>query len=129
MDPFVLALVLLAALLHASWNALLKAGGDPFVRLAMINLVGGLCALPLLPLAAVPATASWPYLSGSVATHLAYSLCLAYGYRFGDLSHVYPIARGSAPPLVALAAVLFAGERPGAFGALGLVLISAAITR
>lgn len=127
MDPLVLALVLLAALLHAGWNALLKAGGDPFVRLAMVNLVGGLCALPLLPLVAVPAAASWPYLLGSVVCHHAYFLCLGYGYRFGDLSHVYPIARGSAPPLVALAAALFAGEVPGPFGTLGLALTCAGI--
>jgi drug/metabolite transporter (DMT)-like permease len=127
MDPVVLALVLLAAVLHASWNALVKVGGDPFVRLAVLNVVSGLCALPLLFLVAPPAAASWPYLGGSVAIHVVYNLTLAYGYRCGDLSHVYPIARGIAPPLVALGAWLMAGENPGAVGVLAILVISAAI--
>jgi drug/metabolite transporter (DMT)-like permease len=127
MDALVLALVLLAAALHASWNALVKAGGDPFVRLALLNVVSGVCALPLLFLVAVPALASWPYLFGSVAIHVAYNLALAYGYRFGDLSHVYPIARGIAPPLVALGAWLIAGEAPTPLGALAILVISGAI--
>jgi drug/metabolite transporter (DMT)-like permease len=127
MDSAVLALVLLAAALHASWNALVKAGGDPFVRLAALNLVSGLCALPLLLMVAPPSIASWPYLFGSVVIHLAYNVTLAYGYRIGDLSHVYPIARGIAPPLVALGAWLMAGENPGPVGVLAILVISGAI--
>jgi len=127
MDAQVLALVLLAAALHASWNALVKVGGDPFVRLAVLNVVSGLCALPLLFLLAVPAAASWPFLLGSVAIHVAYFVALAYGYRSGDLSYVYPIARGIAPPLVALGAWLTAGESPGPLGVLAILVISGAI--
>jgi drug/metabolite transporter (DMT)-like permease len=127
MDAEILALVLLAAVLHASWNALVKVGGDPFVRLAVLNVVSGLCALPLLFLVAPPAAASWPYLFGSVVIHFAYNLTLAYGYRSGDLSYVYPIARGIAPPLVALGAWLMAGESPGPLGILAILVISGAI--
>lgn len=127
MAPPVLILVLVAALLHASWNALVKTGGDPFVRLAVINVVGGLAALPALALAAPPAPASWPWLLGSVAVHQIYYLALAYGYRFGDLSLVYPIARGVAPPLVLLSAWVVAGERPGPIALLAVLVISAAI--
>jgi drug/metabolite transporter (DMT)-like permease len=126
-DPIVLILVLAAALLHASWNALVKAGGDPFVRLAVVNAVGGLCAVPLLFLVSPPAPDSWPYLIGSVIVHHAYYLALAYGYRFGDLSHVYPIARGIAPPLVAFAAWVFAGESLGLLGLLAILIISGGI--
>ncbi|HEX5077649.1 MAG TPA: EamA family transporter [Geminicoccaceae bacterium] len=127
MDPAILGLVLLAAMLHASWNALVKVGGDPFVRLAVLNVASGLCALPLLFLLAVPAAASWPFLLGSVAIHFAYFVTLAYGYRSGDLSYVYPIARGIAPPLVAVGAWLTAGESPGPLGALAILVISGAI--
>jgi drug/metabolite transporter (DMT)-like permease len=127
MDPVVLSLVLAAALLHASWNALVKAGGDPFVRLAVVNSVGGLCALPLLLVTAPPAPASWPYLAGSVLVHQAYSLALSYGYRFGDLSHVYPVARGVAPPMVAFCAWAFAGESLGPLGLLAILVISGGI--
>jgi drug/metabolite transporter (DMT)-like permease len=126
-DPIVLILVLAAAFLHASWNALVKAGGDPFVRLAVVNAVSGLCALPMLLVVAPPTPASWPYLAGSVLVHHAYYLALAFGYRFGDLSHIYPIARGVAPPLVAGAGWLFAGENLGPLGLVGIAIISAAI--
>ena len=127
MDPIVLGLVLAAALLHASWNALVKSGGDPFVRLAVVNAVGGLCTVPLLFLVELPARASWPYRVGSVVVHLGYYLALAYGYRFGDLSHVYPIARGIAPPLVACAAWAVAGESIGPLGLLAILVISGGI--
>ena len=66
-----LSLVLAAAVLHASWNALVKAGGDPFVRLGVVIAVGGLCTLPLLFVVEPPARASWPYLAGSVIVHSA----------------------------------------------------------
>jgi drug/metabolite transporter (DMT)-like permease len=127
LDPIVLSLVLAAAVLHASWNALVKAGGDPFVRLGVVIAVGGLCTLPLLFLVEPPARASWPYLAGSVIVHHAYYLSLGYGYRFGDLSHVYPIARGIAPPLVACAAWAFAGESMGLLGLVAILIISAGI--
>ena len=127
MDAGIVALVLLAAALHACWNAVVKAGGDPFVRLAVLNVTAGLFALPFLLVVATPDPASWPYLLGSVAIHLVYNTTLAYAYRLGDLSHVYPIARGVAPPLVALGAWLFAGESLGATGIVAVVLISGAI--
>jgi drug/metabolite transporter (DMT)-like permease len=128
MDALALSLVLLAAVLHASWNALVKTGADPFVRLAILNLFCGAAALPMLLASAPPAPASWPYLLGSVAIHHVYYLALAAGYRYGDLSHVYPIARGIAPPLVALCAWLWAGEPQTAGSLLAILLISLAIT-
>ncbi len=127
MEPAIFALVLGAALLHASWNALVKTGGDPFVRLAVLNLVTGVCAFPFLFVTAVPAVASWPCLFASVVIHHGYYLALGYGYRHGDLSHVYPIARGIAPPLVALVAWGFAGESPGALGLVAILVISGGI--
>lgn len=81
----------------------------------------GLGALPLLPL---PAAASWPFLIASVLLHQAYFTTLLLAYRFGDLSQVYPIARGAAPLLVALAAWLIAGEALSAAQVTGLVIVS-----
>ncbi|MFO1351491.1 MAG: DMT family transporter [Gammaproteobacteria bacterium] len=127
MTPSVLALVLCAAVLHASWNALLKIGGDPLARLALINAAAALCALPIVLLAPAPAAASWPYLAGSVAIHQVYNLGLVFGYRYGDLSLVYPITRGVAPMLVAIGAYLFAGERLNLPGTLAVGFICAAI--
>ncbi len=120
-------MVLLAAVLHASWNALVKSGGDPYLRLAIVNLTHSVVVLPLLPFVAVPAAEAWPWLLGSVATHLVYYLFLAAGYRVGDLSHVYPVARGVAPPLVALGGLLVAGEVLSLAGTLAIGLVCVGI--
>ncbi len=110
MTTALLAIVLLAAVLHATWNALVKSGGDPLVVLASVNFVGlvagGLLAWFVTP----PAAASWPYLFLSAVLHAGYYYFLLQAYRFGDLSHVYPLARGAAPVLVVGGAALFADE-------------------
>ena len=123
MSPIVFSVVLLAAVLHASWNALVKSGGDPYLRLAIVNLTHSIAVLPLLPFVGLPAAEAWPWLLGSVATHLVYYLFLAAGYRVGDLSHVYPIARGIAPPLVALGAFGLAGEVLSLAGMAAILLV------
>ncbi len=127
MEPIVLALVLAAAVLHASWNALVKSGGDPWVRLALANGVGSACAAAALPFIGVPDAAAWPFILGSVAVHQVYFAFLALQYRFGDLSHVYPISRGSAPLLVAVAAYVFADETLTPAGIAAVLVICAAI--
>lgn len=127
MDEYVFLLVLLAAVMHATWNALVKAGGDPLVRLAIINVTASVLAAPLLAFVQVPAAPSWPYLIGSMIVHSGYYLFLVLGYRYGDLSQVYPIARGVAPILVAVGAFLFAGEVLNPLGIVAVLVISAAI--
>ena len=127
MDPIVLALVLAAAVLHASWNALIKSGGDPWVRLALANGVGTACAAAMVPFVDVPEAAAWPFILGSVAVHQVYFAFVALQYRFGDLSHVYPSSRGAAPLLVAVAAYVFAGETLSPTGMAAVAVICAAI--
>jgi drug/metabolite transporter (DMT)-like permease len=126
-NALVLGLVLAAALLHASWNAIAKKGGDPLIRVALMAGVSGLCGLPLVLLLEPPAPASWPMLVASALIHQAYFAFLVLSYRAGDLSLVYPIARGAAPPMVALGAWLVAGERLSFAGVAAVMLISAAI--
>lgn len=119
------ALVLLAAAMHASWNALVKGAADRLLAMTLVAfwpMVPGLFAgLFLLPL---PAPASWPFLLGSMVTHLAYYVCLLTAYRYGDLSQVYPLARGSAPVLVALLSAVAAGEFLPWGGLAGVALVS-----
>jgi drug/metabolite transporter (DMT)-like permease len=104
-------LILLAAALHAGWNTLIKVGGDRVAVMAVMTLAGSLLSLPLLPFVAAPDAASWPLLALTILLHTGYHFFLPVAYDHGDLGQVYPIARGSAPILVTVGAVLFAGER------------------
>jgi drug/metabolite transporter (DMT)-like permease len=127
-------LVLLAAFSHAAWNLLAKrlSGFDAVAYLWLT----GVCSIALYaPLALAVALAVRPHYGwaqlgftvGSGVLHLAYFLLLQRGYRSGDLSLVYPLARGTGPMLSSLAAVLFFGERPGAWGAAGILLVGAGV--
>jgi len=110
MAPSVVAIVLCGALLHAGWNALVKKGRDPFLSSVLVASGAGLISLPLLPFLAQPAAASWPYALASTVIHYAYYGLLAAAYRHGDMSHAYPLMRGSAPLLVAIASMPLLGE-------------------
>lgn len=120
--PITLA-VLFGALLHATWNAIVKRGGDPLADMALLTLGASVLAGPLLLLAPAPARASWPFLAASNLIHVGYYATLVGTYRHVDLSVGYPLMRGSAPLLVTLAGVLFLGEHPTPAMAAGIVLI------
>lgn len=120
-------LVLLAALLHASWNALVKSGGSPEFTIASFQLFGGLVSLCLIGFVPVPDPASWPFIFASVVVHSLYYVSMAQAYRAGDLSQVYPLFRGLAPVLVAIGALIFANEKLETGTVAGIVLISAGL--
>ena len=120
----VVSLVLLAALMHASWNAFTKRSTDPLLAIWMITVSAGIGVLALAPLASFPRAEAWPYIGASLVLHLVYELFLVSAYRLGDLSQVYPIARGLGPCVVALLAATFAAERLTGTQASGLVLCS-----
>ena len=117
----VVVAVLVAAVLHASWNALLKDGQDRLVMVVLLDLTAMVLAALLLPLATWPARASWALLGLSDLLHTGYKVLLMQSYQVGDLNQVYPLARGTAPLLVAVVAGLFMGERLGPWQLAGLV--------
>ena len=123
----VFLLVLFAALLHASWNAIIKSGGNTVLDTVALTVAAALLAAAMLPFTQAPAAASWPWLAASVALHVCYFLMLGAVYRLGDLSHVYPLMRGIAPMLVALAGVLFLGESLSVMVWAGIALICVGI--
>ena len=127
LDPALLALVLLAAGLHASWNASAKSSRDPLLAIAALTASGGLVIGPLIFFLPAPAPASWPFLAASVALHFAYQLFLVRSYSLGDLSQVYPIARGAAPAFAAALAAWAASEIPSLRQCLGLAITSGAL--
>lgn len=123
----VFAIVLLAAALHALWNALVKVNGEKYAAMVAVAMGEGALALLLLPFVPVPPIESWPYMAAGIFFHVGYKLALASSYRIGDLTQVYPLARGSAPLIVALVSTAFLGEQIGGFGLAGVALIGLGI--
>ncbi|MET1114349.1 MAG: EamA family transporter [Comamonas sp.] len=124
----VLVLALLfAALLHASWNALIKSGGDKSLDTALIHSLGVVFAVPAVLWFGFPPAAAWPFIAASSLIHIAYYIALAGAYRHGDLGLTYPIMRGSAPLLVALTSSAVVGEQLSGQAWLGVVVLSAGV--
>lgn len=121
------ALVLFAALLHASWNAVLKKGPDGFWGMTVMGIATSLACAALVPFLPAPARASWPYIAGSALLHVGYNAFLVRAYARGEFGSAYPIARGSSPLLVTLGAALVAQEVPTLIGMAGIVLVSIGI--
>ncbi len=127
MSTFVFGAVLCAALLHASWNALVKGGRDTYLTTMLVAVGAAVIAALALPFLRAPAQASWPFIAASAALQLAYYATLVASYRSGDMSHAYPLMRGSAPMLVALASGPLIGEHLAPLQWTGIGCIGAGI--
>jgi drug/metabolite transporter (DMT)-like permease len=119
--------VLFAAALHASWNAIIKAGSDKFNDTVLVLIGAAFFPGLLLPWITQPGAESWPYLIASVIIHFAYFSLVALAYRAGDMSYTYPIMRGVAPLLTALIAGVAIGDPLSPGGKMGIVLLSLGI--
>jgi phosphonate utilization associated putative membrane protein len=117
----IVAAVLFGALLHASWNALVKSSADKALDTAVIHLVGSVIGLPLVLLVGWPPAAAWPYIVASVVIHIGYYIALTGAYKHGDLGLTYPLMRGMGPVLVALSATFTVGEQLSALGWAGVL--------
>jgi drug/metabolite transporter (DMT)-like permease len=120
--PFVAAAVLLAAVTHASWNAIAHRITDKLVGFTLISGGGVLIGLAIAPFVAFPAGPAWPYLLTSAVVHIVYYALLMTSFRLGDFGQAYPIARGSAPLVVTVLAALFAHEVPGDWALAGIAV-------
>jgi len=123
MSGGVVAITLVAAVLHAVWNAVAHAITDRLVGFALIGVayvvVGGIGALVLGP----PPAAAWPFILASALLHVVYTLLLWASYQLGEFSQVYPVARGTAPWVVAVIEVVLGHELP-VLQLVGIVVIS-----
>ncbi|TNF84646.1 EamA family transporter [Pseudomonas sp. ICMP22404] len=120
-------LVLFAALLHASWNALLRGGSDRLWSMTIMCIAIAIASVIAATLMVPPAAASWGYMVLSALLHVGYNLFLVRSYRVGDLGQTYPISRGSSPALITLGGAVFAGERIAPGTLLGIALVSVGI--
>lgn len=127
MSATVFLAVLFAALLHASWNAWVKSGEDRFTSILRLSVGQSVIAALLVPFFGTP-WAAWSWILGSAILHTGYKIFLINAYERGDLSQIYPLARGTAPLVVALAGALFIAEVPpplrlGAVVAIGVGIL------
>ena len=120
-------IVLLAAMLHASWNAMLHGNRDRFLSMTWMSIAIAAVATFVVLRNPLPASAAWPYIVASGLVHIVYNVSLVRSYRRNDLALAYPIARGSSPLLVTLGAALFADEAIGPLRALGVAMVSGGI--
>lgn len=120
----VIVLVILAAALHATWNAIVKSIDDRLTVMAVLGLATSVVCLPVALIATPPTDDAVPFLVGSVVVHGIYNLLLVALYRDTDFNQAYPLARGISPPTVALFAVLVVGEALSAWQVAGLVVLS-----
>lgn len=127
MSNTVFFVVLLAALMHASWNALIKGRGDRFFSISTLGVAQGLISLAGLPFVSVPSGATWFWILASAALHTGYKLFLIRAYTAGDLGQVYPLARGTAPLLSSVIALVFLHETLGPFLWMGVATLCAGI--
>lgn len=119
----VVIVVLLAALMHASWSALAKSTADRvagFVAMSTVSVVLGAVGVGFVP---SPDPAAYPYLALSAVLHVIYLLLMAWSYRVGDFNQVYPLARGTSPLLVTIIGLLFLHEVPTVGQLLGILLV------
>lgn len=116
-------LLLLGAVLHTTWNLVIKQAQDKYMVTWWVVVIGGIASLGALAASGLPPRGLWGFVLASVFVEAAYFLTLSHAYKDHDFSLVYPIARGAAPALLALWSFLFLGERPTAGGLAGLALI------
>jgi drug/metabolite transporter (DMT)-like permease len=127
LDLTVAGVVLLSAVLHAFWNAIVKTDNDRLVSMGRVMIAGSLLGLAVVPFVPLPAPESWKWLLISIGIHNFYYFFLLSAYAHGDLSHVYPIARGSGPLLVAIFSGVLVGEHLTGYEYAGVFLVSIGI--
>ncbi len=122
--PFIVfATVISAALLHATWNAIVKSAGDKFLTTIMVTAAAAGLSAALLPFLTAPAPTSWPYAVASALFQITYFLLVARTYQVADMSQAYPLMRGTAPLLVALVAVFRMGDALSLLAWIGVAAI------
>jgi drug/metabolite transporter (DMT)-like permease len=123
----ILLAVLAGALLHASWNALIKWEPDKLAASAAVAVGAGLVSIPLMLFSPIPLTPSWPWIAFSSVIHVLYFVLVGYALRHADLGVAYPLTRGSAPAFTAILAAVWLGEYLALSGWLAVGVIAAGV--
>ncbi len=127
MSTAVFLAIIASAMLHATWNAMVKTGGAKLTGMVLVAVSNGLMGLVVAAFFPLPAAAVWPWILASGVIRTVYYLALGYAYEHGDLSRVYPIARGGAPLLVLVAGAFFLTDQIGTLQVSGILLLGGGI--
>ncbi|MFG2830930.1 EamA family transporter [Streptomyces sp. NPDC048434] len=127
MTPLVVAAVLIAAITHASWNAIAHGIRDQLLAFTLVGGSGTLCGLAMAAVTPLPAAGAWPFLAASAVLHIVYQALLMQSFRLGEFGQMYPIARGTAPLVVTVLAAVFVHEVPNGWALAGVALASAGL--
>jgi drug/metabolite transporter (DMT)-like permease len=127
MGPSAVALVLVAAVLHATWNALAHAVDDKLMAFVLIDIAFIGCAIAMISVSPLPAAGAWPFIVLSGALQTAYQFCLVQAYRLGDFGQMYPLARGTSPWVVAVLSVVVLGRPMPVAELVGVLTLSAGL--
>ena len=119
--------IILAAFLHAVWNAMVKNEDNKYLAVTAIVLGHVPASVFIILLTPIPSVESIPFIILSALLHIGYEWYLLSAYRFGDLTKVYPIARGTAPILITIVSLIFLGVALSNFEILGIFIISLGI--
>ncbi len=127
MDTVVFIAVMAGAIMHAGWNAVIKVGLDRFSSILLLSLVQGLISFVLIPFFPSLPVEVLPWLLASILLHVGYKFFLIKAYELGDLSQIYPLARGTAPLIVSIISAIFLGELLTQTKTIGIIAIGLGI--
>ena len=109
---------------HAMWSAIIKSSANPLSLMGITSILELLIFLPLAVYVPFPTLEIWYLLFATIFVHVLYRLNVIYSYKFGDLSYVYPIARGGSSLLIVIISVIFLTNSINFFGFIGIFILS-----
>jgi len=120
---FIFILILVSALCHAVWSAIIKTSKNPLSLMGITSVLEVTIFLPLTFTVPFPTLEVWYFLIATVIIHVFYRLNVIYSYRYGDLSYIYPISRGSSCLFVAIISILFLSSDISVAGFVGILIV------
>ena len=120
---FIFILILVSALCHAVWSAIIKSSKNPLSLMGITSVLEVTIFLPLTFTVPFPTLEVWYFLIATVIIHVIYRLNVIYSYRYGDLSYIYPISRGSSCLFVAIISILFLSSDISVAGFVGILIV------
>ena len=120
---FIFILILVSALCHAVWSAIIKSSKNPLSLMGITSVLEVTIFLPLTFAVPFPTLEVWYFLIATVIIHVFYRLNVIYSYRYGDLSYIYPISRGSSCLFVAIISILFLSSDISVAGFIGILIV------